>query len=263
MTGRIDAAREIYEDALARLEKYERPDSAERGRVEQHLAEALGQSGRLGEAMIFATRARKRLEAAYGRGHFASATVATTFAELHRWNGDFDKETAEARAAVEALTVAVGPENSATAHARIQLARALLRSGAMEDAEAELTAAQAAIEPVNPEHPALVQLHIQWARLHARRGEVAPATLAARRAYALAQAPSSVPIDRAEAAHVLALLTALADPGDPSVEKFASEAEALYEEARPHPDADVEGAQALLRDPAAAARGAFGQTQRD
>ena len=263
VTGRVDAARQIYEDALATYQKYEGPDLAELGRVEQHLAEALGQLGRRDEALVVAKRARKRLEKAYGRGHYVTATVAATLSELYRWEGDDEAAEAESRAAVEGLVAAVGAAHSGTAQARIQLARLQIRRGALDDAETQLASAQGAIELVNEQHPALVLLHMQWAWLHARKGRVAPATLAASRAYQLAQGPSGVPIDQAQAAHLRALVAALADPSDPAVKKFASEAEGLYEGTAPHPDTDVAGVRALRRDPQAAVREAFGELQRD
>ncbi|MEM7156526.1 MAG: serine/threonine-protein kinase [Myxococcota bacterium] len=153
------------------------------------------------ELQLALTMTEQRL----GPDHSRVGIRLNQLAEIHLQQGRFEDCERDSRRTLEIFEATLGPEHVNMAKARLMLGRALLSRGEHTEAGRELAQARTLAQKVlDPADPALAEAHTLEAMALLAGGDPESARPLAERAWSNLQQGSADPVQRAEAALVLA-----------------------------------------------------------
>lgn len=233
--GRAEEAVQTCDESLEELPVSGVPSSDQIG-LRLIRAVALGQLGAVDQAgsevaatLVFA---REGLSETYVVLSILSTASDTTF-----WAGDVEASLQHADEVIALIVKTMGEDTGFTALPHGQRARALAALGRPAEARRSFEQALRELEAFNPQHPARVLMLRSLATLEVEGGRLAEASTLADRAFAAARGGSVHPIERGNAAVVLATVRALQDPADASISTLREDAEGAFAQLPQHPEA--------------------------
>ncbi|MBL9099514.1 MAG: serine/threonine protein kinase [Myxococcales bacterium] len=167
--GRHDEALVLMEPQLARTISRLGDEHLNAHRLRQHVARARAGLGQHAEALALRSRSHAAYRGRFGARSLWTAEAALDVARSSRAVDDAVAALPAAQAALEARSALLGESADDTGEARVEVAHTLLDVGRVDEAEALLAPAAAAIVG---DDPASRPLAFAWARVRRARGDV-------------------------------------------------------------------------------------------
>jgi serine/threonine protein kinase len=174
------ASLDAYRRALALFERAQGPEGVDVARMHSSIGWLLMERGALTEARDAFERSRRTREALLGADHPALGSTWNELAELARRLDDREGAVEASRRALQLRQATRGIDEQVPARASVNLARALLVAGRLDEAEEHLNVGVAVLDRSRPLNRAALER--TTSELLFQRGDLAGAAAAARRA---------------------------------------------------------------------------------